>query len=193
MNIASPSFGKKIPIIKSQVQDIETGKFEPVTVYKVDCADESDVIEMECLNGFWQYNHGIAKDMARKHHLIKHFQEDNEQSIYVVQDKNQEIIGISEIEEVDDDVYNINYLESNGDKIYTGHVLLASIGDEVLMKKGKKLTISDPVDSAYNFYTDVCGFEDIYGYFLRMNPSQINRFIEQTETRTKSMLIDIRG
>ena len=90
-------------------------------------------------------------------------------------------------------IFNVNYLESSRDKKYVGQVLLASMGEEVLIKQGEKLTVSDPVDEAYSFYTDVCGFEDYYGYFLRMNPSQINQFIEQTEERTQSMFIDLRG
>ena len=193
MNISSPTFGKKLPIIKSQVQDKETGKFEPVTVYKIDCADDSDVQEIRDLGDSWRFKNLIAKDMARKNHLIKYFEQDNEQSIYVVQDGKQEILGIGEMEEVDDAVYNVNYIESSGKKKFVGQVLLASMGDEVLVKNGKKLTVSDPEDNAYNFYTDVCGFEDVYGYFLRMKPAQINQFIEQTEDRTKSIFLDVRG
>ncbi|MBQ4078642.1 hypothetical protein IJD15_05625 [bacterium] len=193
MNISSPTFGKKLPIIRSQVQDKETGKFESVTVYKVDCADDSDVQEIRDLDDSWRFKNLIAKDMARKNHLIKYFEQDNEQSIYVVQDDKQQILGIGEMEEVDDAVYNVNYLESNGKKKFVGQILLASMGDEVLVKNGKKLTVSDPEENAYNFYTDVCGFEDYYGYFLRMNPAQINQFIEQTEDRTKSIFLDIRG
>lgn len=193
MNISSPTFGKKLPIIRSKVQDKETGKFEPVTVYKIDCSDDSDVQEIRNLGDSWRFKNLIAKDMARKNHLIKYFQQDNEQSIYVLQDSQNRTLGIGEMEEVDDDVYNVNYIESSGDKKYVGQVLLASMGDEVLIKNGKKLTVTDPEETAYNFYTDVCGFEDVYGYFLRMTPSRINQFIEQTEERTQSMFIDIRG
>ncbi len=193
MNISSPTFGKKLPIIRSQVQDKKIGEFESVTVFKVDCADDSDVQEINDLGDSWRFRNLIAKDAARKNHLIKYFQQDNEQSIYVLQDSQNRTLGIGEMEEVDDDVYNVNYLESSGDKKYVGQVLLASMGEEVLIKNGKKFTVSDPVDESYNFYTDVCGFEDVYGYFLRMKPAQINRFIEQTEDRTQSMFIDIRG
>lgn len=193
MNISSPSFGKKIPIISAKIQDNETGKFESATVYKVDCADDSDVQDMMSLSDSWRFRNLIAKDMARKNHLIKYFQQDDEKSIYVLEDNQNRVLGIGEMEEVDDDVFNVNYLESSRDKKYVGQVLLASMGEEVLIKQGEKLTVSDPVDEAYSFYTDVCGFEDYYGYFLRMNPSQINQFIEQTEERTQSMFIDLRG
>ena len=70
MNI---SFGRKIPIIKCQIQDTDTGKFEPATVYQIDCKDESDVLEIRNLPDTWQYKLGIAKNMDRKHQLLKHY------------------------------------------------------------------------------------------------------------------------
>ena len=43
MNI---SFGKKIPIAQCQIQNLATKKFEPATIYELDCHDESDLLEV---------------------------------------------------------------------------------------------------------------------------------------------------
>lgn len=195
MKISSPSFGKKIPIIKCQIQDVKTGKFEPATVYTVDCKDESDILEIRNLPDTWQYKLGLAKDMARKHQLQSHYFQDNDSTFYVLQDDKDRILGFSEIEETEDGVYDLKYLESNtlGTKKYVGQALLASVAEDVLCKNGTKLTVNDAVDSAFDFYSETCGFEDVYGYYLKMNREQINQFIEQTEDRTQSLLINLRG
>ena len=192
MNI---SFGRKIPIIKCQIQDTDTGKFEPATVYQIDCKDESDVLEIRNLPDTWQYKLGIAKNMDRKHQLLKHYNQENDSTFYALEDERNRILGLGEIEETETGVYDLKYLESNslGSKKYIGQALLASIAEDVLCKNGTKLTVNDAVDSAFDFYADTCGFEDVHGYYLKMNRAQINNFIEQTEDRTQSLLLNLRG
>ncbi len=195
MNISPISFGKKIPITRCQIQDTNTDKFEPAIVSRIDCTDESDILEIKNLPDTWQYKLGIAKNMERKHHLIKNFGQENDSTFYVIQDKDNQIIGLSEISETDDKVYDLTFLESNASakKKYIGQALLAAVAEDVLRKNGTEFTIYDAVDSAYDFYKDVCGFEDILGFYLKMDRKQMNQFIEQTEDRTQGLLVDLRG
>jgi hypothetical protein len=192
MNI---SFGRKLPIIKCQIQDTDTGKFEPATVYQIDCKDEADSLEIRNLPDTWQYKLGITKDMERKHQLLKHYNQENDSIFYALEDSKNRIIGLGELEETETGVYDLKYLESNslGAKKYVGQVLLASMADDILCRNGRKLTVNDAVDSAFDFYANTCGFEDVYGYYLKMNRGQINNFIEQTEDRTQALLLNLRG
>ncbi len=192
MNI---SFGRKVPITRCKIQDTSTGKFERATVSQIDCKDESDILEIKNLPDIWRYKLSIAKNMERKHHLLKNFGQEDYSTFYVLQDKDDKIIGLSQIEETEDGVYDLTYLESSslGRKKYVGQALLAAVAEDVLQKRGTKLTVNDAVDSAFNFYTDTCGFEDVYGYYLKMNREQMNQFIEQTEDRTQGILVDLRG
>lgn len=192
MNI---SFGRKIPITQCQIQDTNTGKFEKATVYQIDCKDESDVLEIRNLPDTWQYKLGIAKNMDRKHQLLEHYNQENDSTFYALEDSKNRILGLGEIEETETGVYDLKYLESNslGSKKYVGQVLLAAIAEDVLCKNGRKLTVNDAVDSAFDFYANTCGFEDVYGYYLKMNRAQINNFIEQTEDRTQALFINLRG
>ena len=193
MNISSPSFGKKIPIATCKVQDKKTRQFEPVTIYKVDCADSSDIREINDLQGSWRFKKRIVEDMNSKHQLQKYGEDDGYNAFYVIQSEDNTILGMSETEEIDDGIHNINYIETKSPKRFVGQVLIATIGQDVINQYGKALTVTEPEGDAYEFYTDVCGFSEIDDDYLRMTSRQIDRFIEQTEDRTNSMLFDIRG
>lgn len=192
MNI---SFGKKIPLSQCQIQNKETGNFEKATVYELDCKDKNDIEEIRALGDSWHFNLGMAKDMDRKHHLNKYFDQENDSFFYVLEDENNEILGIAEIEEIETEVYDLRYLESHFSKFkkYIGQALLAVIGEEVLIRKGKSLVVNDAIDTAYDFYANTCGFEDKYGYYLKMDQERINNFIEQTEDRTQALFKDLRA
>ena len=192
MNISIPSFGKNIPIAQCKVQDKTTKQFEPVTIYTADCRDLSDISEIEDLPNFWHYKHIIAAGMDLKNNQIEASGEDDDRTFYLLKDKSGAILGISETEEVDDGIHNINFIETNSAKRYVGQVLIAAIGQDIINKHGDALIITDPVEPAFDFYTETCGFEEDSDY-LKMNVEQINQFIEQTENRTKSIFLDIRG
>lgn len=193
MNLSPVSFGAKIPIAQCKVQDKKTKQFEPVTICRVDCKDSSDIKEIEDLSGNWRFKQRIVKDMQDKHRLQRFGEDDGYNSFYVIQDKDDKILGMSETEEIDDGIHNINYIETKSQKRFVGQVLIAAIGQDVINQYGKALTVTEPEGDAYEFYTDVCGFEDIDDEYLKMNSRQINNFIEQTEDRTNCMLFDIRG
>ena len=101
--------------------------------------------------------------MARKHQLQSHYFQDNDSTFYVLQDDKDRILGFSEIEETEDGVYDLKYLESNtlGTKKYVGQALLASVAEDVLCKNGTKLTVNDAVDSAFDFYSETFFFEEV--------------------------------
>ena len=54
MNINPINFGKKIPIAKCHIKDVEKGKFVPATFYEIDCTDINDNNEIYDLNNNYE-------------------------------------------------------------------------------------------------------------------------------------------
>ena len=195
MNISPISFGKHIPVTQCQIQNRKTHEFEPATIYEVDCSDESDAIEIENLGKHWEFSMAVANDMYRKHHLLKHFSQNNDSTFYVLKSKENKIIGIGELEETDIDTYDLKYLESKShDKYkYVGQGILAAMAEDILRRNGEKFTVSNPVDDAYEYYSKECGFEDVYGYFLKMNRQQIIDYLDRTESKLGGPIINLKA
>lgn len=192
MNI---SFGKKIPIAQCQIQNIKTGKFEPATVYELDCKDESDLLETRKPKSKWEYASYIHENMSDKYRYGAFSQDFDDCCFYILQDKNGETIGMAQTEEIYEDAYDLACLDTRKGKHYTfvGQTLLATVAREVQKKSGDILSVFGAVDSAMDFYKKVCGFK--IGEFDRpyISAEDIPNFIQQTEERTNAKIIDLKG
>ena len=192
MNI---SFGKKIPIIQTQIQNTKTGQFEPATVYELDCKDESDLLEVHKPKKEWEYAHYIHENMSDKYRYGAFSQDFDDCFFYVLENKDGETLGMAQTEEIYEDAYDLSYLDTkkrNGYK-YVGQTLLATVAREVHKKSADILSVFGAVDSAMSFYEKVCGFK--IGEFDKpyISYEDIPAFVKQTEERTKAKIIDLKG
>ena len=182
MKIPNISFGKKIPLAKCQIQNKTTGEYTPATFYEVDCKDEEDYKEIKRLSVNWKYKYHIEDNMETKHLSPK-----SNLFFYQIRGNNDKLLAMSQVEE-SNGIYDVNYIsrEPNCKYRYVGQTMLACIGREVNRKKGDRLVITRTTSDARPFYTDICGFEELGTFMLKMNNSQIAQFINQTEEKTKS-------
>ena len=192
MNI---SFGKKIPIAQCQIQNITTGKFEPATIYELDCTDESDLSEVVKPSREWEYAAYIHANMCDKVDYQRVFESGNNDCFYILQNKNGETLGMSQVEELYEGAYDLAYLDTKKDKEYkyVGQTLLATVAREVFKKTGEIFSIYGAVDSARAFYEKTCGFKIGEFNMPYIEIDEIPSFIKQTEKRTKSPIIDLKG
>ena len=192
MNI---TFGKKIPIARCQIQNLTTGKFEPATVFELDCKDESDLFETVKPNNEWKYAAYIHDNMCDKVDFQKVFGNDDSNSFYILQNQQGETLGMSQLEEIYDGAFDLGYLDTKKDKNYkyVGQVLLATIAREVSKKASDIFTIYGAVDSAKDFYVKICGFKIGEFDMPYLQIEEIPAFVKQTEDRIHSSIIDLKG
>ena len=192
MNI---SFGQKIPIMQTQIKNLQTGNFEPATVFELDCKDEEDIEETSSLekNSFGFANK-ITANMRYKYRQFKKGINDKN-SFYILQNKSGETLGIAQTEEGFKKGHQLEYLETKYDTNYkyVGQTLLASITKDIMNKDGIRLSIFEPVPTAVTFYDKICGFQNIGNLLLTANRKEMQDFISRTEERTKATLIDLKG
>lgn len=191
MNI---SFGRKIPIIQTQIQNKSTGKFETATVFELDCKDESDVLETMKPSSSWIYAREINQNMCDKYIKLQKG-EDSNLSFYILQSQNGETLGMAQTEELIKNAHNLSLFDTKKDKDYkfVGQTLLASIAKNIMGKDGIRLSVFDPHPTDVEFYHKVCGFQNFGDIFLSADKTQMNAFIERTEQRTNAQLVDIQG
>ena len=184
------SFGQKIPIALTQIQNRQTGKFEPATVYEVDCKDKKDYEEV-AYDGFnWCFSLDIAGNMCDKYNDKN---QDSKSSFYILQNQNNETISRVQIDHLWQNKYSLEWLDTkqdNGYK-YVGQNILSVAASEILKKGGNSLAIFSAIESANSFYSDTCQFEKVQGFFY-MNEQQMKDFISRTEERTHSKFIDLK-
>ena len=192
MNI---SFGKKIPIAQCQIQNLTTGKFEPATVYELDCTDESDLLEVVKPSQEWEYAAYIHANMCDKVDFQKIFQSDGTDNFYILQNQQGETLGMSQVEEIYDGAHDLSYLDTKKDKQYkyVGQTLLATVAREVYKKASDIFSVYGAVDSAKDFYEKICGFKIGEFDMPYLSYEEIPAFIEQTESRTHAPIIDLKG
>ena len=192
MNI---SFGKKIPIAQCRIQNLTTGRFEPATIFELDCKDESDLLEAVKPSTEWEYAAYIHSNMCDKVDLQKIFGDDDSDTFYILQNQHGETLGMSQVEEIYDGAYDLAYLDTKKDKKYkyVGQTLLSTVAREVFKKAGDSFSVYGAVDSAIKFYEKICGFKlgDLGMPYLPCE--EIPQFIKQTEIRTQSPIIDLKG
>lgn len=194
MNISPLSFGKRIPIAKCQIQEKETGKFVPATIYEVDCTDKEDFLEIKNLDRKWSFKYWIGENMDMKHSLKTELNEDCNLSFYQIRDEKGELLGISQVKEMGG-THDLSFIDTKprNPYRYTGQAFLAGIASSVLKKDGFRLIVTNPIDEAADFYRNTCGFELLGDYIFKMNRSQIKDFIARTEERTQAPLINLKG
>lgn len=191
MQISQVSFGKKIPKYNCQIQNKQTGNLEPATFYEVDCKDENDYEIIKDLGERWTFTNNISANMHIKYIHETYLREKSPNSFYIIENKEGEILGVSEIENKNN-IYDVKYIESkpHSNYKYVGHNMMAGIGKEFLDKRGIELTVLAPVDEAMPFYRRL-GFERFGCFSFRMCPQGANSMIKNVERRTQSKLIDI--
>ena len=147
------SFGRKIPKIRCQILEKETGKFTPATVYEIDCKDEADFLEIKRLDRRWHFKSDIAKNMEQKHAVQTYLKQKSNLSFYAIQDKNNELVGLAQTKTVNG-ITDINYITTKprNEYKYVGQTLVAAIGKEALKKGNTQLTITTSIDEAVDFY-----------------------------------------
>ncbi|MBQ8886985.1 MAG: hypothetical protein IJY61_04720 [Candidatus Gastranaerophilales bacterium] len=188
------SFGKKIPIAQCQIQNLKTGKFEPATVYELDCTDESDLLEVVKPTREWLYATYIHDNMCDRIELQNVYKEYDNSSFYILQNKDGETLGMSQVEEIYEGAFDLSYLDTKKKKPYkyVGQTLLATVAREVYQKATDAFSVYGAVDSARDFYEKICGFK-IGEFDMPYLPyEEIPAFIEQTESRTHAPIIDLK-
>ena len=191
MNI---SFGKKIPIAQCQIQSIKTGKFEPATIYELDCKDETDVIETLKPQDKWIYARSINRNMCNKY-IQQQQGEESSSTFYILENKDGKTLGMAQTDELLKKAHNLAFLDTEKDKQYkyVGQTLLASIAKNIMDKDGIRLSVFEPVPTAVPFYDKICGFQNIGNLLLTADRQEMKDFISRTQERTKSTLIDLKG
>ena len=188
------SFGQIIPKMQFQIQRKDTKEFVPAIFSEVDCNDEEDYTEVKNLGRKWTFNNYIAQGIAHKNSAQRYFNQMSNKSIYEVQDKDGQLIGIAQTE-TKNGICNIEYIESKPDSEYKyiGQAMIAAIGKESLDRNCYQLTVATPVDEAMPFYINACGFNLFGEFFLKMNSEQIKSLIRKTEQKTNSPIINLQG
>ena len=192
MRVNNISFGKQIPLMKSQVKDLKNNKFIPVTFSEFDCKDYDDIEKVfNCRN--WHFSPFIAAEMNHKrcHNTNENI------NFYVMEDNDGNIIGLCETERSDHNI-NIKYIESKQqDKQYKyiGQTMLAMIGKILQQNNGHNIYVTNPAPTALRFYTDKCGFKPLWKHSsfegLILRNSNIDTFILQTENKTECSIKNI--
>ena len=191
MNI---SFGRKIPIIQTQIQNKHTQKFERATVYELDCKDESDILETLKPQNKWTYAREINVNMYTKYSRLQRG-DDSKTSFYILQNQQGDTLGMAQTEELEKKGHNLAFLDTEKDKQYkyVGQTLLASITKDIMNKDGIRLSIFEPVPTAVPFYDKICGFQNIGNLLLTADRQEMQDFISKTEQRTQAPLINLKG
>ena len=102
------SFGQRIPKMQFQIQRKDTKEFVPAIFSEVDCNDEEDYTEVKNLGRKWTFNNYIAQGIAHKNSAQRYFNQMSNKSIYEVQDKDGQLIGIAQTE-TKNGICNIEY------------------------------------------------------------------------------------
>lgn len=195
MNISQISFGRKSPRYICQIQDKETGKYTPATCYEYDCKDESDYEEIKKINRRWIFKDNIAKNMEISHNRQTYFNEESNESFFVLQ-KGKELLGLVQVCS-ENGTSNIDYITTmpNNPYKYVGQTLIACVGKQVLNKNNYEMTVNTPIDTAVPFYQKI-GFKKYGKYPLdvyKMNTDEIKTFIDVTELTTEAPIIDVKA
>ena len=168
MNI---SFGKKIPIMQCQVQNIKTGNFVPSTVYEYDCNDPSDANKIDEIDGYWIFKPQIFYQAKDKHSQPNKYANTR---IFSLETQKGETLGLM-VTDKDKKNNDVDVLENkfmSGHK-YVGTSLLAAAALETIKQGYDKLTIKQPIPEVRPFYIDKCGFRETNGRPLELTKEEL--------------------
>ena len=199
------SFGKKIPLSQVNIYDKRDNKYIPATVYELDCTDKQDIRLVKYNIYTHCFNQRIADSMEAKNLFYQglfNFQGEAlwdlvrntpDKNFYILETPYEEIMGICQVRDKNEDRDVVEFLESGGGDTYkyVGQSLLAAVAKHAASLK-KDLEISLPVDD--RFYTDKCGFKKKEtGVNLEMKSDEIGNFVEKVETRTQGKMLNLRA
>lgn len=189
MNI---SFSGKVPIAKCQIQNLKTKNFEPAYIYEIDCKDRSDIDTLIVPENEWRYAKYIQRNLADSMMNEAIYGEPRKSSYYVLENKDGETLGMSEVSKSFNNTYDLTYLDTKKQKPYkyVGQTLLATVAREALKKGTELFTIYGAALSALDFYVEKCGFKDAGLFIPIMQKEEIPAFVKRTEDRTKARIID---
>lgn len=186
MQISPVFFGKKIPIMKCSIKDVDKQKNVPVTISEYDCQTTEDADEVLRMGSNWYYRLYIIGDMKNKYKQEHFLNEKSPFHFYVME--NEKGTPVALCETLEDKDITVKYIESTHDygHKYCGKTMLAALGKKLLNNKGNRLIIAYPLPSAYSFYVNGCGFEKMKenSRYLQMNSEQVDRFVSETELQT---------
>ena len=190
MNI---SFGKKIPIAQCCVFDNKQRQFVPVTVNEYDCTTMTDFVEVRKLDSTWKFADTIARSIYAKNDCY-YRKIPNTYRFFNIEKDNGEVLGIAACDEKQGSL-DVNFIETNPDKKhkFVGQTFLASLAGHSVNMGKFKLKIKNAIESSVGFYQVVCGFNRNYEDDFEISRRNIPEFINQTETRTNSPIINIQG
>ena len=195
MNINPVTFGKKIPIAKCHIKDVEQGKFVPATFYEIDCTDINDNNEIYDLKD-WAFRITIAQDIRNKYDYIQKFGHPNSIRIFEMQtDEDKQIVGLCDISDLFSRV-NLDFIVSSPDKKhkYVGQSMIAILGDIANTYKHKKIYIPNPIKKAEEFYKNICGFKKCSdSEAMYMSKRHYTKFKKSVEQKTNSPIISCTG
>jgi hypothetical protein len=190
MNI---SFGKKIPIAKCSVFDNQQRQFIPVTVNEYDCKTMDDFVEVRKLDSTWKFADTIARSIYAKNDCF-YKKIPNTYRFFNIERDNGEVIGIAACDEKQGSL-DVNFIETKPDKKYkfAGQALLASLAGYSVNLGKFKLKIKNAIESSVGFYQNICGFKRNFEDDFEISKRDIPQFIAQTEGRTQTPIIELKG
>ena len=94
--------------MQTQIQNLQTGKFELATVFELDCKDETDILETIVPQTSWTYAKDINKNMCEKYIKQQNGEKSNT-SFYILQNKSGETLGMAQTEEQIKKAHNLSF------------------------------------------------------------------------------------
>ncbi len=189
------SFGKKVPIMQCSIKDVQRKMTVPATIYEYDCQCSSDIEDMLYAGRDWFYNINLACDMKDKYEKENFMDEISPRHFYVMENQNGKMLALCETKEVDSDI-QVEFIETehNKEQKYCGKTMLAALGKKVIENNGSKLMINIPLNSAFDFYVQGCGFNTLSGNSLKlqMEKHKIKNFISETEAQSGGEILNIK-
>ena len=200
--IPSISFGQRFPLTTYRVYNNAKRKYENATLYKLDCKDESDFIDVKSTINLGLYNKQICSlmNVQRMYYATKsklptdiwneYFDEKEDKPccmFYVTKNEEGRTIGVCQTAPNGNGEI-IEHIETNYDNYYkyVGQGMIASLRKIILKDNYNELAVFNPKNSAKEFYTEKCGFEFVSPNLLSLNRARMKELIDNFENKTRS-------
>lgn len=194
------SFGNKIPVATCQVQNKTGNRFEESTIFEYTCKDRHDlaVLNENAELNDWQYGFCIYAMGHNKYSGVK--RPERETRIYIMEDKEGNIIGQCCAEKTKDDL-SVKYIETKhkkdeeesteyiGNYRYCGQAILGMLAKMAMNENTRRLVIKCAQENALDFYQNICGFHYLqdgdYGTDLFLYRDELPKLIRSSENNTQ--------
>lgn len=201
--IPSISFGSKIPVSTYSIYNSYNNDYENVTMYCLDCKDESDIYEVKSAVNLYNYTEKISALMQLQYlyYLSKKYMppdiwekycgEDKPNCIfYVTKNQAGETIGVCQTIP-DENEETIDFFETNQYNYYkyVGQGMVASLGKIKLKNNDNaEINVYRPSNGAIGFYKK-CGFVEIAPNYFSMGQKGIKKLVDDFENKTKNEIV----